>query len=125
LLSQRLTDTRAEPTNSAAAVEQIPAWGERLIAAVFEIRQVLEETVAELESLRGKAKPIPKGFITAKAATGIVSFEYEMIRLWARNGVIKAEKRGGRWWVHRKSLEAFAALTPAERGARMRAMPAE
>jgi hypothetical protein len=44
-----------------------------------------------------------------KAAAGLVEIEYENVRYWCEQGVIVAEKRGGRWFVRMDSLQAHVA----------------
>ena len=51
----------------------------------------------------------PQTWLPLKAAAADVAVEYENVRYWCEQGVIVAEKRGGRWFVRMDSLQAHVA----------------
>ncbi|MBI5715309.1 MAG: helix-turn-helix domain-containing protein [Chloroflexi bacterium] len=52
-------------------------------------------------------------WITVPEAAELSGYHENYLRLLIRNGDIKAEKRGGHWWVERKSVERY--LTKAKK----------
>lgn len=61
---------------------------------------------SELDQLKGRASP--SEWIALKAADR-ARYSYECVRSWCESGLILAEKRRGRWYVHRAGLSAHLA----------------
>jgi hypothetical protein len=59
--------------------------------------------------IQEKAEREAPQWLTLKRAAGLVEIEYENVRYWCEQGVIVAEKRGGRWFVRMDSLQAHVA----------------
>lgn len=120
---------RSNPKRGPAAdgqTENIPEWARRLMMIVADHSREIERLRATQEKNSARKKRPPKNFvplqtaIDSEGANG-VAFSYEMVRVWLSKGAVQGEKIGGEWFVDVRSLDEFAALTPKERGLRLRA----
>ena len=73
-----------------------------LSSVILRLEQLLEDLKIATEGRR-VSKPQPS-MVPLKQAAGQTGFSPETIRLWILRGLVKAERRGGRWFVDTLSL---------------------
>lgn len=88
------------------------------VAAMDALVQILvrdnAQMRAKLATLEQRdTQPVPPPEWVALKAVPHGQFSYEAVRKWCEDGVIVAEKRGGRWFVVKTSLAAHLAQLKA------------